>query len=321
MPACDARAGPGTRGGRHGARDVVLRGSALGHRIHARGRLGRTDPRRPRSRRHQHAPCRLPAGAKAASCGADVETTCAGERRAAAGGAGSTGGAAATGGSTAGGGGAGAGSGGTGAGGATGGGGVVARGGSRVSGSTYVSPSDADAQVDVRHVVLRRAGGPGVGERVTLRHADRRARPEQRAEVHQRDLVAAARSRIVTVSPCVGTRPANDTSPATGARDDRPTRRRRCPRRGAARPRTGRRRARTRRSTSPATGHVQARASCDCHESPGEREQDRSRGSGCPMREHESTVARRLGDRNGCAKNCREVVTESRDRGRFSTLL
>jgi hypothetical protein len=164
-----------------------------------------------------------PGRGEANAAKAEVETTWAGCATGGVGeGAGSTEGDAATGGSTAGGGGAG--SGGTGAGGATGGGGVVvARGGSRVRGSTYVSPSTRTPRWTYG------TSCSGVPEEPGSARGSPSCTGSPRATRSGPRCISETLSpppvRIVTVSPCVGTRPANDTSPSTGARmtSDSPT--------------------------------------------------------------------------------------------------
>ena len=142
-------------------------------------------------------------------------------------------------------------------------------------------PAAGAATADRRTSRRRRRGRRG--GRTGRRARDRRtARPlraaspsddavatpdEQRAEMRERHLVAVAVT-IVTVSPCVGTCPANVTSPEAGRADGATRRRARCRYRGADRRRTGRRRARSRGArrrprATPRPAAFEARASRD----------------------------------------------------------
>ncbi|GIU94299.1 MAG: hypothetical protein KatS3mg012_0756 [Gaiellaceae bacterium] len=99
----------------------------------------------------------------------------------------------------------------------TGGGGAAPRGGSRVSGSTYVSAAPTRTpRWTYGRSCSTSPDGPG-----SATGSPSRTRAPARTRSGPRwvsDALSPVAVRTVTVSPCVGTRPANVTSPATGAR-------------------------------------------------------------------------------------------------------
>lgn len=172
-------------------------------------------------------------------------------------GAGAGSGAGAGGDAPTGGSGAGAGAGGAGAGGAAGGGGVgAARGGSRDSGSTYVSPSPTRMPRWTYGTSCSGSPeGPASATEVpsaTLSPRLTRSGPRWVSETLYPPVAA-----IVTVRPCVGTCPANVTSPDAGARTTRaPPRAMSTPR--CCPPAYGLSPSENSRSTSPSAGQAQA---------------------------------------------------------------
>ena len=150
----------------------------------------------------------------------------------------STAGGSATGGAAAAGGGGGAASG-IGAGGAAGaGGGLVApRGGSKDSGSTYVSSSPTRTP---RWTYGTSCSGSPVGPGSAMASPSATRPPRFTSNVPRwvSDALYPSFVAIVTVRPLVGTCPANVISPVDGRQHDGAHRRERCPRRGAAHPRS-----------------------------------------------------------------------------------